>query len=166
MPRSPADAVVALRSLDRRWRGLFAGLGADEAPDDLAHRIGAGGDAASDHAVRATRTLSLLDRALEQVLIDEATVLHPAVGDAAQRAWDGHVGGSVDDLILDLVAQAEQLADRADGVAAAEWARRAPVAGQEADIGALEILWNAVDSAIAELKAAERILHEVRGRPA
>ncbi|HEV8116198.1 MAG TPA: hypothetical protein VGP53_08175 [Acidimicrobiales bacterium] len=166
MTRSPADAIVALRSLDRRWRGLLAGLRTDEDPDDLAHRIGADGHAVSDHAVRATRTLSLLDRALEQVLIDEATALHPAVGDATQREWDGQAGRSVDDLITELAEQAEHLAARADGVAASDWARRSPVAGQAADVGALEVLWDAVDSAIAELKAAERTLQEVRGRPA
>lgn len=166
MTRPPADAIVTLRSLSRRWRGLFAGLGTDEAPDDLAHRLGSDGQAASDHAVRATRTLALLDRALEQLLLDDTTVLHPAVGDATQRQWDSHAEGSVDDLIAELVGQAERLADRADGVAAADWARRAPVAGHDADVGALELLWDAVDSAISELKAAERTLGEVRGRPA
>lgn len=162
--RPPADAIVALRSLGRRWGGLFAGLGEDEAPDDLAHRVGSDGHSALDHAVRATRTLSLLGRALEQVLVDDEAVLHPAVGDPAQRAWDGQAGGTVDDAFAELVHEAERLADRVDRVSAQEWQRRARVADQDADAGALEVLWDAVDSAVTELKAAERTLSEVRGR--
>lgn len=163
-PRPPADAIVALRSLGRRWRGLFAGLGEDESPDDLAHQVGSDGHSALDHAVRAARTLSLLGRALEQALVDDDAVLHPAVGDPAQRAWDDQAAGSVDDAIAELVHEADRLADRVDRVSAQEWPRRARVAGQDADVGALEVLWDAVDSAVAELKAAEHTLAEVRGR--
>ncbi len=162
--RPPSDAIVALRSLGRRWRGLFAGLGEDESPDDLAHRVGADGHSALDHAVRATRTLSLLGRAVEQALVDDDAALHPAVGDPAQRVWDDEAAGAVDETIDELAHEAERLADRVSRVSAQEWQRRASVAGQDADIGALDVLWDAVDSAVTELKAAERTLQEVRGR--
>ena len=150
--------------MGRRWKGLFAGLGADESPDDLAHRVGADGHAALDHAVRATRTLSLLGRALEQILVDDDPVLHPAVGDPAQREWEGQEASTVDDTIAELVHEADRLADRAGRVTAPEWQRRARVAGHDADVGALDVLWDAIDSAVAELNAAERTLREVRGR--
>lgn len=162
--RPPSDAVVALRSLGRRWRGLFAGLGDDETPDDLAHRSGVDGTSALDHAVHATRTLSLLGRAVEQALVDEDPVLHPAVGDPSQRAWDGHSAASVDDTLAELSHEADRLADRVARVTAHEWLRRARVAGQDADVGALDVLWEAVDSAIADLRAAESTISEVRGR--
>jgi len=162
--RPPADAVVALRSLGRRWRGLFAGLGEEESSDDIAHRVGSDGQAALDHAVRATRTLSLLGRAVEQALVDDDAVLHPAVGDAAQRVWDDKPAGTVDDTIAELAHETDRLADRVDRVTAHEWQRRASVAGQDADTGALDVLWDAVDSAVAELKAAEATLREVRGK--
>ena len=161
--RPPADAVVALRSLGRRWRGLFAGLGEDESPDDLAHRVGSDGRSALDHAVRATRTISLLGRAVEQALVDDDAVLHPAVGDPSQREWDDQALGGVDDTIAELVHEADRLADRVAHVSAQEWTRRARVAGQDADVGPLEVLWDAVDSAVTELSAAERTLREVRG---
>lgn len=162
-PRSPADAVVALRSLDRRWRGLFAGLGEDEAPDDLAHRPGADGRSALDHCQHATRTLSLLDRALEQVLVEDDAMLHPAVADPAQRTWEA-TEASVDDAIEELVHQAARLAERADRVPAGDWTRAGQVAGHDASMSALAVLWDAVDTAIADLRAAEATLREVRGR--
>jgi len=162
--RPPADAVVALLSLGRRWRGLFSGLGEDESPDDVAHRVGSDGQAALDHAVRATRTLSLLGRAVEQALVDDDAVLHPAVADPAQRVWDDQALASIDDTIAELVGEADRLADRVDRVTAAEWQRRARVAGHDADVGPLEVVWDAVDSAVAELKAAEATLREVRGQ--
>jgi hypothetical protein len=162
--RPPADAVVALRSLGRRWRGLFAGLGEDESPDALAHRVGGDGRSALDHALHATRTISLLGRAAEQALVDDDAVLHPAVGDASQRGWEGQAAGTVDEAIAELVHEAERLADRVDRVTADEWRRRARVAGQDADVGVLEVVWDAVDSAVADLHAAEATLREVRGR--
>ena len=162
--RPPADAVVALRSLGRRWRGLFAGLGDDESPDDLAHRGGSDGQSSLDHAVRATRTLSFLGRAVEQALVDDDAVLHPAVVDPAQRTWDDQAAGSVDEAIAELVHEADRLADRVARVTAQEWQRKARVAGQDGEVDPLGILWDAVDSAVTELNAAERTLREVRGR--
>ncbi len=161
--RPPADAVVALRSLDRRYRGLFAGLGPDEAPDDLAHRLGADGRSAADRVVAAARTLGFLGRALEQVLVEDDPVLHPAVLDPSAREWPD-ASGAVDDRISELAWEADALAERAERVPAHDWARVARVAGHDATSSASAILWDAVDTAVEHLKAAERTLREVRGR--
>jgi hypothetical protein len=163
--RPPRDAVVALRSLGRRWRALFAGLGEDESPDDLAHRLDADGRSALDHAVHATRTLSLLGRAVEQALMDDDPILHPAVSNASQRGWEGQIDTTVEDAIDELAHEADRLADRADHVPADEWGRSVRVADQDATVTPLSILWDAVDGAVADLKAAEATLRAVRGRP-
>jgi hypothetical protein len=162
-PRPPSDAVVALRSLGRRYRGLFAGLGDDVSPDDLAHRNGSDGRSALDHVVAATRTITFLGRALEQVLITDDPVLHPAVLDPAEREWPDATG-SVDEVIDELAREADRVGERASHVAAADWARQGQVAGHDATTTAAAILWDAVDSAVEHLKAAERTLSEVRGR--
>ena len=162
-PRPPSDGVVALRSLGRRFRSVFAARGEDEAPDDLANRAGSDGRSGLDHVVAATRTLTFLGRALQQVAIDDDAVLHPAVGDPAQREWP-EASGTVDELVSELAWEADALADRAERLSAAEWGRRARVAGQDADVSVADVLWDAVDSAVAHLKAAEATLHEVRGR--
>lgn len=163
VPRPPSDAVVALRSLGRRYRGVFAGLGDDESPDELAHRNGSEGRSSIDHIVAATRTITLLGRALEQVLVDDDPVLHPAVADPAERDWS-ETSGTVEERIAELAWEADHLADRAAHVAAQDWARHARVAGRDATASAASILWDAVDSAVEHLKGAERTLREVRGR--
>jgi hypothetical protein len=161
--RPPADAMVALRSMGRRWRGLFAGLDEDESPDALARRRGADGRSALDHAAHATGALRVLDRALEQIVVDDDATVDPAVTDPARRSWPAPSGG-VDEAIDELAAQAERMADRADRVSSGDWTRRTATGG--VDVDALGVLWDAVDTAVADLKAAEATLREVRGRPA
>ena len=163
-PRPPADGVVALRSMGRRWRGLFAGLGDDESPDALAHRIGAAGRSPLDHVVAATRGFAFLGRALEQILTEDDPALHPAVADADAREW-GDPGGTVEERLAELAWEADALADRVQHVSADAWNRHARVAGADATASALAVLWDAVDSAVDHLKQAERVLAEVRGRP-
>lgn len=162
-PRPPSDAIVALRSLGRRYRALFAGLGADESPDDLAHRNGSDGRSALDHVVAATGTITFLGRALEQVLVENDPVLHPAVADPARREWPDATG-LVEERVSELTWAADALAGRLEHVAAADWARQARVADHDAATSSAAILWDAVDSAVEHLKAAERTLGEVRGK--
>jgi hypothetical protein len=161
-PRPPSDAVVALRSLGRRFRGILTGID-DASPDDLAHRNGSDGRSALDHVAAATRTITFLGRALEQVLQSDDPVLHPAVLDPAERDWPD-ASGTVDELIDELAREAERVADGGSHVAAADWTRQGRVAGNDATVSAVDILWDAVDSAVAHLKAAERTIIEVRGR--
>jgi hypothetical protein len=149
--------------MGRRWRGLFVGLDEDESPDALAQRRGADGRSALDHASFATRSISLLDRALEQLVVESAPVLHPAVIDPSQRGWPT-VDDGVDAVIDELAHTAERLADRADRASADDWRRRAQVAGDGGEVDALSVLWDAVDTAVAELRAAEATLREVRGK--
>ena len=162
-PRPPADAVVALRGLERRYRGLFAGLEDDESPEDLAHRNGADGRSALDHVAAATRTLSFLGRGVEQALVEDDPVLHPAVADPAEREWPA-AQGTVEDALAELGRAAGALADRVGHVSAADWDRHVRVAGHDATTTPLAVLWDAVDSAITHLKQASTTLAQVRGR--
>lgn len=152
-PRPPSDAIVALRSLDRRYREAFAAV--DEASvDELAHRDGADGRSALDHVVAASHTLTFLGRALEMILVEDDPVLHPAVLDAAARVWPDSTG-TLRDRLAELAWEADAVADRAAGVAANDWARRARVAGDDQTVSAADIVWDAVDSAVGHLRATE-----------
>lgn len=146
--------------MGRRFRELLAGLGDDESPDDVAHRNGSAGRSALDHVVAATRTITFLGRALEQVLVEDDPVLHPAVSDRSEREWPDATG-TVDERLSELAWEAEALADRADRVAAQDWSRQARVANHDASTSALAVLWDAVDSAVEHLRATERVLMEV-----
>ena len=143
----------------RRWAGLFAGLDEDESPDALAQRRGGDGQSALGHAEHASAVLGFQDRDLELILISE----HPELDDPSTRgilAWLR----PVDVVIDELASRAEQLADRADGAAAGDWTRLGSVPGRD-EVDALTVLWEAVDGAVADLRAAEATLRQVRGRP-
>jgi hypothetical protein len=162
-PRPPSDAVVALRSLGRRYRALFAGRGDDEAPDDLARRIGSEGRSAFDHIAGASRTLTTCARALDHVLVEDDARLDPMSTDTSEREAEQQPGGTVEERIAELEVDANRLADRAAGVGAREWGRQATRDDGSA-VRASEVLWEGVDDAIEHLRAAERVLSEVRGR--
>jgi hypothetical protein len=153
--------VVALRSLGRRYRGLFAGREDDESPDDLAKRPGPDGRSALDHVVDATRTITLAGGRLRQVLVEDDPVLPPAADDARPRGSSGATG-TVDERLSELAWEADALADRAEHVSASGWARTARVEGADAVVTAADLLWDGVDGAIAHLRAAEATLEQVR----
>jgi hypothetical protein len=114
--------------------------------------------------VAATRTITLLRHALEQVLVEDHPVLDPAVVDPAQREAPTAVG-TVEELLSELAWEADNLAERAERVPAGGWSRQGRVADRDVTVTAAELLWRAVDAAVAHLRAAERTLAEVRGRP-
>lgn len=153
--RPPSDAVVALRSLDRRYRTALADPSDGRSIDEVAHVNGPDGRSALDHVVAATRTLTFLGRALEQTLLEDDPALHPAVADPSQRAWPDATG-TVTERVAELAWEANALADRAERVSASDWARQSRVAGADVTVSAIALLWDAVDSAVAHLRAAER----------
>ena len=112
---APLDAPPVARPLRRPRRGRVSR--SPGPPTRRERPLGRGPREPRD------RTLTLLDRALEQVVVDDDPVLDPAVADAAQRAWPrptpargrGHRGAR---------REAERMADRADRVSSGDWTRR------------------------------------------
>jgi hypothetical protein len=165
---APADGAVALRSLPRRFAAVLRPPIAEDRPaghDDLVQRVGPDGHSAVDHAMHVVRSLILLDRAIEQVLISDRPVLHPAVIDDHGR-WveDNGPPPEPDDVLADLAAAAERLAARVDRVAASDWSRAGRVAGDGGTASAHDLLREAVGQAIAHLHDAERTVTALRGR--
>jgi hypothetical protein len=162
---SPSDAVVALRSLERRYRGLFAGLNDDESPDDLAHRR-AGGWSAVDHVVAATRFIAGANRALASVVTSDSPAVAAADVDPAASSSPGAPPGPVDGPVAELAAEANAMAERIDHVASGDWTRTAVVGdGGGRTVTALDIARAAVDAGATHLREAEKVLAAVRGRP-
>lgn len=162
---SPSDAAVALRGMERRYRGLFAGLGDDESPDDLAHRP-AGGWAAIEHVVAAARAIASADRSLAAVVTQDSPTVAPADVDPAARPHPQAPSGPLHERLAELGLEANALADRVQAVDAADWTRTALVGdGSGHTLTALDIVRVAVDAGVSHLRDAERVLTQVRGRP-
>ncbi|HMG40723.1 MAG TPA: hypothetical protein VK611_05310 [Acidimicrobiales bacterium] len=160
---APADAVVALRSLERRYRALFTGLGDDESPDEVAHRKASNGWTGVEHVVAAAWAIAACDRALQRVLREDTPHLDPSDVDPALRDRPGSPTGPVHERLAELGLEANALADRVDGVAAKDWERLGLLDDSSARrVSALDIVRSAVDAGVTHLRAAELTLNEVR----
>jgi hypothetical protein len=155
---SPADGVVTLRSLPRRYREAFAGAKRRA----RAEVVGADGVSPLDLLDDTVGSLSVLERALDQIDTSDEPVLHPGVVDPAERDFAG--AGSVDAGLDQLDAVANSFADRVAAVAADAWTRTGTIAGRGASNGgpqtvtALEVLQEAAATATDNLRAADRLL--------
>ena len=156
MAISPSDAAVALRSLPRRFREALEVE--DEDPEDIAGRPGPQGHSALDHLTRANRTLALLHRATQQAVMEDEPVLHPAVTDRSAREWGA--GGSLDTELAALTDEVNGFADGVEKAPSEAWERSASVAGG-GSVTAIELLDDAVSSAVDELRAAEEVVRAV-----
>jgi hypothetical protein len=162
---SPSDAVVALRSLERRYGGLFAGLGGDESPDDVAHRRAEGGWSAVEHIVAASHGIAAADRALASVLtLDAPPLAATDIDPGASRP--AAPTGTVDERLAELGLEANAAADRIARVPARDWTRTGVVDdGSGRTVTALDIARAAVAAGVTHLREAEAVLAAVRGRP-
>ena len=155
---------MALRGLERRYRGLFAGLGEDESPDDVAHRT-VGGWSPIEHVVAGAWGISAADRALAAVLTDDAPVLDGADVDAEARPKPGGVTGTLHERLAELGLEANAAADRVEATASGDWTRTGVVAGSGRTVTALELAKLAVEAGVSHLRAADQVLAATRRTP-
>jgi hypothetical protein len=160
---APSDAVVALRGLERRYRGLFAGIGEDESPDDIARRPAGNGWSALEHVAAAAWAASAAARSLDLVLHQDVPLLDVTDVDPGARPKPGPPGGTLHEHLAELGLEANALADKTAGVAAKDWDRLGLLDDSSGRrVSALDILRTAVDAGVTHLRAAEYTLNEVR----
>jgi len=161
---APSDAVVALRSLERRYRALFAELGEDESPDDLAQRrLDDQGWSVLEHIVAAAWAIAACGRAVDAVLTTDVPNLDPTDVDPAARPRPGSPSGTVHERLAELGLEASQVAQRIEHVAAHDWERTGVVGGSSGrKIVLLDLVRAAVDAGVTHLRAAEQLLAQVR----
>jgi hypothetical protein len=158
---TPNDAAVTLRGIERRYRALFAGLGDDESPDDVAHRR-VDGWSAIDHVVAAARALSAADRSLAKVLTTDGPSLDAADVDPQSRPVAPT--GTVHERLSEVGYEAHALADRIAGVSAGDWNREGFVSdGQDRRVTALDLVRTAVNAGVTHLDGARKVLAAVSG---
>ena len=159
----PADAIVALRSFPRRYRGALRPLDDDESIDELAQRIGPDELSAVDLIVDTVRTWTLQREALHQIRLAATPVVHPAVVDPSRRDWGASVHESLPDALHQIDDRAAALADEAARFSANDWTRSGAAAGG-GSVSALDVVRAAVRTGRDNLVAAERAL-EAHRRP-
>ena len=160
---APADAVVTFRSFPRRYREAFASIEGDDTIDALAGRFGPDGRSALQIASDVTRTWSVLEAALAEVLVHDDPVLHPATTDRSARHWEAAAVTEVSDALDLLDREAEAFAARIVGVLDAnEWQRRARVAGG-GTVTALDLVRDAVGAGAEGLRDVRATLEAVVG---
>lgn len=160
---SPADAAVAVRSFPRRFRALLA-RPADEDdrfdPDEVGRRPGTEGATVVDHVVAAERLLTVLDETLAQVPGGEVA-LPGAFADLAAARWDDP-GSPVPALLDRLEATAGRTAQRMETVSNDAWATPARPPGAAGTSHVLAATQEVVGAVAGHLRAAARVLEEVR----
>jgi hypothetical protein len=157
----PPDAAVAVRSLGRRWRGVFAKAGDEEDSEaQLRRRPDGGGPSVVELACRVAETLALLDGHVRRTAVSEHPDLSPAV--VAPERVAACAERSPDAVPDQLSAAADTLGSTLDGVAAGAWLRPATLDGRLTDLRGLARA--AAHKGTHHLRDAERVLREVRGR--
>jgi hypothetical protein len=159
---SPSDAAVALRSFPRRFREATA-LRRDETGERMLERPGMLGRSVIELAVDAVRTLSLLERAFEQIQVSEDPALHPAVTNRRERDFDFVAHGDVESILAELDDVAPSFAERVERTASDDWSRRGVIAGVGDGVTALDVVREAVATAADDLRDIEATVRQFRG---
>jgi len=156
---SPSDIVQTMRSLPRRFREALA-VRDDEDAEQLATRVGSDGRSALDHVAGTGRMLALLNGALAEVVNGRQPVLHAAITDAGARHWEQAAADLEGELGL-LVDEADAMAGRVERTSSDQWDEVGRVVGGT-ELTALDLAKEAVQVAIAGLKATEAAMQEAR----
>ena len=141
---SPDDALVAVRSFPRRWRGAFAVVADEDEGEDLLSR---GSPSALDLLGDAVGAFRWATEGVRRVRASE----RPSIGEPGRAA-----GASLDDL----ESAASDLAREVSDVPGDDWTR---FDGEGRT--ALDVVRRAVIASSDALREAERTLRRVAGRP-
>lgn len=161
----PLDAVVAVRSLPRRWSALLAVPADDQedAAEVLARRPPSGSWSVLEQACRVVLGLQLVDRHVRSALWSERPSLDP-VGVAPAEVEGACARRAPAEVEADLGAAVERVATTLEGVPGDAWLRPAVLGGRDTTV--LGLARAAAHDGTHHLREAQRTLDQVRGRPA
>jgi hypothetical protein len=159
---SVADAVLALKSFPRRWRGAMA-LPEDEPDDVLRRRPSADVWSALEYAAHTRDSIAVNGWAMNRALTEDHPVLEWPGGDdvdiPASEAPDA--AAALDGL----TESCERTAAKAEHVDADAWRRPVTLrGGRDEEVDALWFLHHAVHEGSHHLRDVQRVLQAVRGR--
>jgi DinB family protein len=155
---SPSDAVVALRSFPRRYRGLLA-TDDDDRNGVAMRRPEAGGLSALEHAAHVANALEQAASDLDAAhRADGAQVADPAAAPTSGAT-------DVESTLQRLSAACERLADAIGRYRPDDWTRTIG-APDGRTVDALWLVRGAVQEGARHLRQAEQVIAQVKGRPA
>jgi hypothetical protein len=151
----PGDAVVAVRSLPRRYRAAF-GLSSDEVDEMARRRPAPGWWSALELAGHVRDVLHAKEKRLRRINFEDA----PAVGEEHETPPTGVDDQGVQAILSALQYNAEQLARAAESVSGKDWLRTGQ--RQHAAVTALDLLREAVHEGVHHLRDLDRVLCQAR----
>ncbi len=157
---SPQDALVAVRSFPRRYRALLATPGSLDGPDAVfRRRPDPSSFSALEHTAYVADFIDHLGTALRRVAVQE----NPSITllDGADRAY-----GDLEraEVLGWLELACAELASVIEGIGAEDWSRNGRLPGGERS--ALTLARDGVHVGSHRLRDVQRVLNQVRGRPA
>lgn len=160
---SPQDAVVAVRSFPRRYRGLLATPGPTDAPDAVfRRRPDATTWSALEYTAHVADRLDHLGPSVRRIVYED----HPSIDafDGDDRAVE-HGYNALDrtEVLGWLDIACAELASVLEEVPAGDWTRPGIVAGVERDT--IGLARDGVHEGSHHLRDVQRVLAAVRGRP-
>jgi hypothetical protein len=156
---SPSDVAVTMRSLPRRFGEALAARDDDDV-ESLAGVLGPDGASALDHVADTGRMLALIGGALGEVVSGRRPVLPAAITDPSARTWE-HAATDLEGELSLLTDEAIALAELVERTSAEQWKAAATVTGGT-EMTALDLAREAVQVAIADLKATEAAMAAAR----
>lgn len=159
---NPPHLVTTLRSFPRRYRGALAAALADAetlgSPVD-GHRL-------IDLLADTVHTLAMFDRALAQTLVHDEPELPAAVADPTERQWAPSDVVDAEQLLEELTAGANTMADRIDHASTKDWSRKAKLTGDHRTVRAIDIARGAARTGAENLRIIERLVAKLPIQPA
>jgi hypothetical protein len=155
---SPSDAVVALRSFPRRFRGLLATDDGDDPEGVAMRRPDAAGWSALEHAAHVANALEQAAADLQAAYRDEGV----AVADPAQAPPSGAT--DVNGTLARLGTAADALVSAIERFKPDDW-RRTVRTPDGRTVDALWIVQAAVQEGARHLRRCEQVVAQVKGRP-
>ncbi len=157
----PPDAVAALRSFPRRWRGALALVAEEPGAEELTRRRAGSSWSALEHAWYVAE---LLDRTQDQVArIRAGERPHLSDGDPRPRVEEAVEGdGDLEAALARIDERAPALARALEALAPDDWLRRGEL--DRAEVSLLALVQGTVASAAGHLRSAEQALRAAKGR--
>ncbi len=162
---SPRDAVVAIQSFPRRYRALLTGPGThDDDPDSvIRRRPGPSTWSALEYTAHVAEVLDQAGVTVRRIIVEEQPVLPSS--DPDHRVTDkGYNSIDRAEVLGWLELVCGNLAEILESVRADDWTRTGRFDSGERD--ALAVARTAVHEGSHHLRDVQRVLSQVRGRPA